>query len=98
MAVRGGCLIAYGQTGAGKTFTMQGPDDHTVDAEDADAAVDAATAAAAALGDGSAAAAAAAAALSVPEDMKGLSPRVLVGRCRLPVSKPVLKAPPGFSA
>ena len=24
-----GCLIAYGQTGAGKTFTMQGPDDHT---------------------------------------------------------------------
>lgn len=24
-----GCLIAYGQTGAGKTFTMQGPDEHT---------------------------------------------------------------------
>ena len=22
-----GCLIAYGQTGAGKTFTMQGPSD-----------------------------------------------------------------------
>ncbi|EEH57307.1 uncharacterized protein MICPUCDRAFT_17223, partial [Micromonas pusilla CCMP1545] len=23
-----GCLIAYGQTGAGKTYTMQGPDEH----------------------------------------------------------------------
>ena len=25
-----GCLIAYGQTGAGKTYTMQGPDEHAV--------------------------------------------------------------------
>ena len=65
LAVYRGCLIAYGQTGAGKTFTMQGPDEHTVDA---DAAMDEV---------GSVAAAAAAAAVSVPEDMKGLIPRVL---------------------
>ena len=31
-----GCLIAYGQTGAGKTFTMQGPDDHSDGAEQGD--------------------------------------------------------------
>ena len=30
-----GCLIAYGQTGAGKTFTMQGPDADAVPPEDA---------------------------------------------------------------
>ena len=65
-----GCLIAYGQTGAGKTYTMQGPDEHAVVVSRAD---DDDSAAAAMEHD---AAGAGAAGARDPEQ-RGLIPRVL---------------------
>jgi hypothetical protein len=70
--LRHGCLIAYGQTGAGKTFTMQGPDDYTVDE-----AIEGEAADGAAGGDAMDVAGGAGGIVDVDSEQQGLIPRVL---------------------